>query len=712
MATSPALESLFATAEQKAADLLENLTAAINSKVTTIEEGEALVQKLSEEAARFNQILVTLDNTKAQVESGDITREQGLGIVEPLVKELKSNCVALSMCGVSFSDSDDIDVEEIAVLREIIAGAKNAAEARVVALRTHADLSPDTESMGVLEAFNSSVANENLTDVHKYLSLRNSTEAKNAKLLAQNARKLYSMGSKDKANEYMAKAKALYQKCLDEAKKSAKWVQVERTTTGSTSNKKGTSANTISDKFKTEVTDDWAVSSIVVYFEDRVDSCEAYLRQWKNKAGNVDLKATKAALKAERKAERDAKRAEKKAAKEAAKGANESMNPMFDAETLKLVDALEAYASQCDSEVLTMALESDGDAASTSSAVSAAKSGDPDAAISQLNDSLDTAAAEAKKGNPKKAIAIAAGVAASLVAVITLASKLATGKFPHQHAAKALAAMKEAREAKKAAAPTEGDATSIIGKIKGALMGAVGSIKDAFKKFGKKGDDAASESFELDAGTQNLVAALEAYAAQCDSEVLTMALESDGEAVSSSSATAAFNAGDGDEAVSNMKSSLETAAAEAKKGNVKKAIAIAVGVAAALVAILTVAGKVKTGKFQLPHKLLADAWKKLTEGKKLKAMGDKVDKTKVITFVAGMQAGLAAAAGSIAIASKIKAKKAAGEAAPETDGGEDTTDASEASGLAGILADLGVANESDGIDALVAQWAKEDGIDF
>ena len=481
MATSPALESLFATAEQKAADLLENLTAAINSKVTTIEEGEVLVQKLSEEAARFNQILVTLDNTKAQVESGDITREQGLGIVEPLVKELKSNCVALSMCGVSFSDSDDIDVEEIAVLREIIAGAKNAAEARVVALRTHADLSPDTESMGVLEAFNSAdAANETLTDARKYLSLRNSTEAKNAKLLADNARKLYSMGSKDKANEYMAKAKSLYQKCLDEAKKSAKWIKVERTETSATKQ------SSISDKYTKTVTDDLTDAAIVTYFEDRVDSCEAYLRQWKNKAGNVDLKATKAALKAERKAERDAKRAEKKAAKDAAKGANKSMNPVdmtqgLDNESLKLVDALEAYASQCDSEILTMALEADGEAASTSSAVASYKSGDISEASKQINDALDTASSENKKGNPKKAIAIAVGVTASILAIVVIAGRVKTGKwqFPTQLAKEAVQHHKDAKAAKAKENPTTAEANGLIAKIKAFWSKVFGSAKKA-----------------------------------------------------------------------------------------------------------------------------------------------------------------------------------------------------------------------------------------
>ena len=54
MAMSPAMESIFANAQQNAASLIETATLAINAKVNTIEEAEKMIQDLSSEAVKFN----------------------------------------------------------------------------------------------------------------------------------------------------------------------------------------------------------------------------------------------------------------------------------------------------------------------------------------------------------------------------------------------------------------------------------------------------------------------------------------------------------------------------------------------------------------------------------------------------------------------------------------------------------------------------------
>lgn len=444
MANSPALESIFANAEQQAAGLLETITTAINAKVTTIDDGEKLVLALSEEAAKFNEMLTTLDNTKSQIESGDMTQEEGLAIVEPIVKALKEQCCALQMSGAELSDSEDIDVAEIAVLREIIAGAKSAAEARVVELRTSADpdLNPEveeeTKTGGVLESFmNLGVQEpteepaEEATSAATAWQMRNSTQAKNAKILMQNAKKLYAAGSKQKAIEYMTKAKAGYQKCLDEANKNTKWFDTERT---SGFNVAGTN---MQDKYKKKVTEDTEMASLIVYFEDRVDACQAYLLQWQNKAGNADLKATKAQLKAERKEEKARIKAERKAAKEAAKQkANESydyMDELSDSEQA-ICKAMESYADNVELELFSAAMEADGtdDAeaeksggilakirAGVSKLRNKDKSGinDVDSAVSEAKSAADEAE---KTKDPKKILKIVAACAAAIAVLITL----------------------------------------------------------------------------------------------------------------------------------------------------------------------------------------------------------------------------------------------------------------------------------------------------
>lgn len=144
MAMSPAMESIFANAQQNAASLIETATLAINAKVNTIEEAEKMIQDLSSEAVKFNELLNSIVNAMRQVESGDMTKEEAAGIIAPAVKELKDKCCALKIANVE-APGDDITEDEIAILRELIIGAKAAAEDRLVAIRLGDDDKIDPE---------------------------------------------------------------------------------------------------------------------------------------------------------------------------------------------------------------------------------------------------------------------------------------------------------------------------------------------------------------------------------------------------------------------------------------------------------------------------------------------------------------------------------------------------------------------------------------
>ena len=117
MAMTPAMESIFANAQQNAASLIETATLAINAKVNTIEEAEAMIQELSSEAVKFNELLTCIMNAMRQVESGDMQKEEAAGIIAPAVKELKDKCTALKIANVE-APGDDITEDEIATLRE------------------------------------------------------------------------------------------------------------------------------------------------------------------------------------------------------------------------------------------------------------------------------------------------------------------------------------------------------------------------------------------------------------------------------------------------------------------------------------------------------------------------------------------------------------------------------------------------------------------
>ena len=507
MAMTPAMESIFANAQQNAASLIETATLAINAKVNTIEEAEAMIQELSSEAVKFNELLTCIMNAMRQVESGDMQKEEAAGIIAPAVKELKDKCTALKIANVE-APGDDITEDEIATLRELIIGAKAAAEDRLVAIRLCDDCKVDPEVENELnppeengEAFEFDPATEGIssfiqkmhekkvnkakvtvlmdslkdkktdaivkkvvdamkpalvagadglsaikrdvdemqkadgdpskfegklssfdyvvktisgvgvgyipenpsegtglaqimvpTKDHKgnvvgtVITVRtaceyilnpikesevteameayeeiaeeatilaaqyvNTTECKTAKALYQNAKKLYSMGSKEKALEYMKKAKDLYDKCLKKLlNESGKFERAERVDPI----KKHGGTATI--RHNVTRTDSLTFAIARSKLENKIDRCTAHILQWTTKAGKESYQQTLDQLKADRE--------QAKAAKKAAKATeNYEMedNTMFNYD--EFMFAAESYMDELQLELDTdFAMEADG----------------------------------------------------------------------------------------------------------------------------------------------------------------------------------------------------------------------------------------------------------------------------------------------------------------------------------------------------------------
>ena len=507
MAMTPAMESIFANAQQNAASLIETATLAINAKVNTIEEAEAMIQELSSEAVKFNELLTCIMNAMRQVESGDMQKEEAAGIIAPAVKELKDKCTALKIANVE-APGDDITEDEIATLRELIIGAKAAAEDRLVAIRLCDDCKVDPEVENELnppeengEAFEFDPATEGIAnfiqkmhtkkvnkakvtvlmdslkdkkteaivkkvvdamkpalvagadglsaikrdvdemqkadgDPSKYegklssfdcvvktisgvgvgyipdnpsegtglawiavptkdrkgnvistvITVRtaceyilnpikesevteameayeeiaeeaaflahqyvNTTECKTAKALYENAKKLYSMGSKEKALEYMKKAKDLYDKCLKKLlNESGKFERAERVDPI----KKHGGTATI--RHNVTRTDSLTFAIARSKLENKIDRCTAHILQWTTKAGKETYQQTLDQLKADRE--------QAKAAKKAAKATeNYEMedNTMFNYD--EFMFAAESYMDELQLELDTdFAMEADG----------------------------------------------------------------------------------------------------------------------------------------------------------------------------------------------------------------------------------------------------------------------------------------------------------------------------------------------------------------
>lgn len=311
MSMTPAMESIFANAQQNAASLIETATLAINAKVNTIEEAENMIQDLSSEAVKYNELLTTIMNAMRQVESGDMQKEEATGIIAPAVKELKDKCTALKISNAE-APGDDITEDEIAILRELIIGAKAAAEDRLVAIRLGDDDKVDPEVEAEVNTEDEDAAEEGLTDAEvateaAFLAAKyvNTNDTKTAKALYSNAKKLYSLGSKDKALQYMKQAKKLYEKALAALLKSGKFTNVERsesfkksgTTVGIRKNE--TKANSMS----------FAIARSTL--EAKIDRCQAHILQWTTKAGKETYQQTLDQLKADREQAKAAKKAAK-----------------------------------------------------------------------------------------------------------------------------------------------------------------------------------------------------------------------------------------------------------------------------------------------------------------------------------------------------------------------------------------------------------------
>lgn len=341
MSMTPAMESIFANAQQNAASLIETAALAINAKVNTIEEAEEMIQNLSSEAVMFNELLTTIMNAMRQVESGDMQKEEAAGIITPAVKELKDKCTALKISNAE-APGDDITEDEIAILRELIIGAKAAAEDRLVAIRLGDDDKVDPEVEAEVNTPDEDATEEGLTDAEvateaAFLAAKyaNTNDTKTAKALYSNAKKLYSLGSKDKALQYMKHAKKLYEKALAALLKSGKFTNVERTesykvfvTVGTRKNM--TKANSMSFAI--------ARSSL----EAKIDRCQAHILQWTTKAGKETYQQTLDQLKADREQAKAAKKAAKATENYESEGLNmiltDNYDQMLDAAALEAMD--------------------------------------------------------------------------------------------------------------------------------------------------------------------------------------------------------------------------------------------------------------------------------------------------------------------------------------------------------------------------------------
>lgn len=549
----------FLDPEMTSAKLLDAVRANVAEKVTTVDQAAALELKLSQEAAQFNDCLTTISNAIHKFERGEISKEEMMNESAPCVSALKTKCEALKLANINVPGGD-ITEDEIATLREYIVGCKDIVAAHKEKLQACCG---DAATEGLMASMeNMEIATEASGMAKKAKALKQSTDAKTASQLYMQARKLYGLGSKEKAQKYLSQAKKLYEKLLATAKKEAKMYKVDRTNfrvNRVTSMKTGT-ADTQKGK---EVTSDVSYARLIAYFEDRIDACEALSRQWNNKSGNQSFAETKKALKLERAKTKAGMKARGKAEKDAMKYAKKykPQTPEEAANESALYEIVAATESMLDLMDMedAMAMEAEGDDSAAGGDEKTAKlrelavqlkqaqsAGDEATAkkiTSQMNKLLDEIQKDAEddmtqedvdaaKRKAVKTALIVAGAVAAVGAGTAVGVK--TGAF-----GKVAATLKE-----KAAKAKEKKGDAAKGETKGLFAGAKQALSTVGSKISalipKKGakaatDDNAEAAAKTEACNEAWVEAMESYMDDLELDLaMEAAMEAEGDESSDS----------------------------------------------------------------------------------------------------------------------------------------------------------------------------------
>ena len=405
-----ASESLF-NPEIKTADLLDAVRSKIETTVKTVDQAVSLENRLSEEAAKFNDCLNTIMNAARKYERGEIEKADMLEECKPCVNALKNECMALSLSNINV-DSEDISEEEIAMLREYIVGCKDIVAERKKFLQDCGECTMEGD-MDSMDSYDIAM------EANVFSTLRKSNDAKTAAMLYKQAKQMWGLGDKERAKKALAQSKKLYEKCLAAAKKLAKTYKAD-VTTSTTDNKKGTQLkNEILRKNK-EVTDSTKGASVIKYFEDRVDACTALKMQWENKAGKSTLKETKKQLQYERYQRRAGNKATAKAKKSANKYARKYKEPdqgVVEGAVEVDNDTLFGLVSACESLLDSMELEE---------VIAMEAAGEEDGAMSEDNADvarLKELAVELKRAQNNNDAATAKSVSAEMDKVLAKIQK-------------------------------------------------------------------------------------------------------------------------------------------------------------------------------------------------------------------------------------------------------------------------------------------------
>ena len=116
-------EGLFS--KPKSADqLLAKVQKTVDKKCKTVEDAQAMLDKLNGEKKKYNDALKKMKDAAVQFKDGKIDKKGLQAIIKPAAKELKKTCEIINITEINTNKTDDITDEEVQKLRDFLTGAE------------------------------------------------------------------------------------------------------------------------------------------------------------------------------------------------------------------------------------------------------------------------------------------------------------------------------------------------------------------------------------------------------------------------------------------------------------------------------------------------------------------------------------------------------------------------------------------------------------
>lgn len=133
--STEALEGVF-NPDISIRDVVAKINSVLETRYTTLDSAEQLLARMDTDRNEIKQLILDISNVMAQVHNGTITKTDAVEEVRPLVKQLKSECVALKLVE-DLSPDDDITETELQMLNEAITQIHAAVEDHIECLKNN-----------------------------------------------------------------------------------------------------------------------------------------------------------------------------------------------------------------------------------------------------------------------------------------------------------------------------------------------------------------------------------------------------------------------------------------------------------------------------------------------------------------------------------------------------------------------------------------------